>query len=490
MIKPIKIINTAVDITEKTSAKVTDALSSTKHQEVSESLTDTSGELLRAYQGIKSKKLFASFSDFIECYKIKLETFKEDISNELFKKLQAAPETKNFSLTKTISEHYAELNNCKKLDDVKKLYPEIKLPNMNFEDEIANQIKCTVPKSICDQVSKLTSTEEKQSYITQYLNKTISKQVKNWEIYPEFQKIQKAVTDEIIEGKFIGKDFTPDGLKYFNNKMPLRYRFLHTENREEAMIKMLKEHYIDGKGITEISIKTVDGKDICAHRLNKNERFSEFDKHFRTFIKSTEENAKQFQSLSDLTKSEISSAVMTKTWKSSGLRRDLGNETAYLKDWSLVKPVWQKTMFPDTTFYPTEKLIDAYLLNLYKAGKREADTANPILKHLQNPQMDKTKISLLKRLYKASKQLDIDKSTLNSERYKNFKSQFDVDGMKKSLEEIEEHYKNAFFKRFWTDERKMRFTNALNQNRELANKNIEASDNILVEAINNIFSEV
>ena len=96
---------------------------------------------------------------------------------------------------------------------------------------------------------------------------------------------------------------------------------------------------------------------------------------------------------------------------------------------------------------------------------------------------------LLKRLYKGSKDLELDKNILKSEKYKNFKSQFNTEEMKKSIEEIEEHYKNAFFKHFWTDERKTRFANALRRNNELAEKNIEISEQMLKQAMNNVFVE-
>ena len=146
-------------------------------------------------------------------------------------------------------------------------------------------------------------------------------------------------------------------------------------------------------------------------------------------------------------------------------------------------------MFPDQTFYPTDKLIDTYLLGLFKNGKTELVNNNPISKYQETPFLDKTKIMLLKRLYKGSKDLELDKNILKSEKYKNFKSQFNTEEMKKSIEEIEEHYKNAFFKYFWTDERKLRFTNALHRNKELADKNIKISEDILVKAMDNVFIE-
>lgn len=490
MIKAIKITDHIVDITTKAASKTTSALENIPHAHEASALNSAGAELLGTYRGVKVKKLFASFPEFLENFKTKLESFKDCIPENLLQKLSTAADKNNFSLSKIISEHYAGLEKCKTLDDVHKLYPELKVPNMKFEEELTNDIKATVPKSICQDVQKLATPEEKQTFINNHFAKIISKQVESWEIYPELKKIQQKVTEEIINGNFIGKDFNPNGLKFFNSKMPIRYRFMHTQSPEEAYIQLLKEHYIHGKNITDISIKTLDEKEIQVKMLTRRDFFPEMDKHFRTFIKSSENNAKQFQELANLSQKEISSAVMTQTWIKSGLRRDLGNETAYKKDWSLIKPVWQKTMFPETTFYPTDKLVDTFLLAMFKNGKRQTETANPILKYLENPTMDKSKIMLLKRLYKNSKDIDLDKRILNSEPYKTFKAQFDLEGMAKSIENIEEHYKNAFFKRFWNDDRKLRFTNALNQNREIAGQNVELSEKILTDAMDNVFTDI
>ena len=97
---------------------------------------------------------------------------------------------------------------------------------------------------------------------------------------------------------------------------------------------------------------------------------------------------------------------------------------------------------------------------------------------------------LLKRLYSRIKELDSDKRILQSPAFTEFKAQFDIEGMSKTIEDIETHYKNAFFKRFWTDERKLRFTTALNQNREIAGQNIELSEKILTDAMNSVFTEI
>ena len=46
-----------------------------------------------------------------------------------------------------------------------------------------------------------------------------------------------------------------------------------------------------------------------------------------------------------------------------------------------------------------------------------------------------------------------DKAIIESKEFQEFKSQFDIEGMKASIDKLEEHYLNIFFKMFWTDSR-------------------------------------
>lgn len=488
MIKPIKIVDSIADITSKAVQKTTETTANV--QDIITELPQASGELLRTYRGVKVKKLFDNPADFFKKFKIQLESYKEFVPEKLLKNLSEAADKKDFALQKVVADYYSGLNDCHTFEQVKKLYPEIELPNLKFENEISEQIRNIIPKSLCEQIAKLSTKEEKQRTLTEFFDNNISKQVEKWEIYPQFKKIQNSVSDEIIAGKYAGSESA--GLyngKAFNSKMPIRYRLMLTPNREEAYISMLKRHYINGEAIPKISLKISENKELAAQALRRHGHFPEFNKDFRIFIKNSEESAQQFKELSTLDTHEIKSAIMTETWSKSRLRADLRNETKFGKIWSLIEPVWHKTMFPKTTYYQTNKLIDAYLLGLFKNGKRQAEITNPLGKYIKYSQLDKNKVMLLKRLYSGSKDLALDKKILNSDEFKKFKAQFDLDSMTKTIEDIELLYKNTFFKRFWTDDRKLRFTTALNQNREIASQNIEISDKILTDAMNSVFTE-
>lgn len=491
MIKPIKLVNEIIAKTGTTVEKQIEKITNTETK-VTEDLPLANADLLRTYQGVKvqTKRLFQDFGAFTQDAKTKLEEFKETVPENLYKELKTAADNNNFSFSKILANHYAGLNECKTVAEAKKLFPEIQVFDTNFEKTIAEDLKSVIPESLYNEVKNHKTLSEKIKLIEIFFETNLNKRLMKWDCFPKVKEIQDEIALEMAAGKFKGTKSPKSMGETFTYKEPLEYRFINEPNREEAILNILRDNYINGNSYANTVYKTVDGREVHIARLFKQEnRFSGLDGQFLNFLKYTEKIAQEFANLGKVDKSEISSAIMTQTWKTSRLRADLGNETAYKKDWSLIKPVWQKTMFPDTTYYPTDKLIDTYLVSLFKNGKRSAETTNPIAKHEQVPHMDKSKIMLLKRLYKMSKVLDMDKNILNSTEYKTFKAEFDLDAMKKSIESIEEHYKNSFFKRFWTDERRTRFATALNENREIANKNIEISDHILTDALNSVFSE-
>ena len=488
MVNPIKIVNNITQVISKGANTVSEAVSeSLPHS--SEAVAETSGELLRAYHGIRPTKLFASFSDFNNNFMQKIEEFKGVVPENLYSKVLEAAKEGNFSFSKILEKHYSGLNECKTVKEAMEMYPEIKVFDTNFEAAIARDLKSVIPADLCSRVQSCATGEEKVKLMTEFFDKHLGKCLSKWGIYPEVKQIQNEVIQEVISGKYKGMAVPKEFSSVFTYKEPLHYKFMREPDRDKAILDILKDLYINGASVSNYVFKTADGREIRILGLKKYGRLSSPNRDFMSFIKNAEATAGEFAKLATMDKSEINSAIFTQTWRTSRLRADLGNVTQKGKDWSIVKAVWQKTMFPETTFYPTDKLIDTYLLSLFKSGKRTADVSNPILKYLDTKYIDKKKVMLLKRLYKDSRTLEQDDFILKSDAFKEFKAQFDIEGMTKSIEEIEEHYKNTFFKYFWTDDRKARFAKALNENREIAKANVEVSDKLLTDAMNNVFVE-
>lgn len=485
MIKPIKIINSVIDATPQIAKKAENI--ATKASEETKDLVRAESELLQSYHGVKPKKLFASFSDFISDFSAKLETYRNDIPENLFKQIEEAKNNNNFSLNKIIQNYYSKLNDCKTLDDVRKAYPEIKLPDKSPQDIVKDELKSSISQQACENLKKLGTKEQQDQYFKTIVNSIVSiPKQKDKAVFGEISKLADEIKEEILKGTFKGNPNTESCSCINSVRVRIIDMLLTEPDYQKTIIDILKQNYIEGKSPTNIIIKG-QHFDIRAIVLKKSYPFSTFDNNFRTFLKNAENTAGQFKDLEKLNRTEIKSAILTQTWKKSKLRAALANETSYGKDWSLIPTVWRKTMFPNETHHPTEKLIDTYLLSLFKAGNTEVTATNPLLKHVQEPQLSKTKIKLLKRLYHNSKLLEDEKRLLNSPQYKEFKAKFDIEGMKKSIESIEEHYKNVFFKHFWTPERIEAFQKALNENIELANKNIEISDSILIDAMDRVF---
>ncbi len=488
MIKPIKFINDLSEITQKTVSKATKEITKQDTNTATQKVAQASSEVLQAYHGIKTKKLFESFPEFLKSFMDNLEKYKDTVPETIFKQVKEAAQNKNFSLEKIVQNYYEPLGNAKTLDEARKLYPELKIPDISPKKTIKGRLRPYFLTTDCENIKKLKTPEEQDKYIDELLHNNVTSQIENSPVFATLKKLAKDIKTEILEGKYTGNTHNVNSKYGASRRIDMTEMLATEDNPDKIVLQILKENCMDNKAITDISIK---GKyyDFRGTSVKRAYPFSIPDKNFIAFIKSAENTAQQFKNLKNLETSDIKSALFTQTWKSSKLRADLNKLTSFGKDWSIVKTVWQKTMFPETTFYPTDKLIDTYLVTLFKSGSRNIDKANPLAKYLESPRMDKTKIQLLKRLYKGSRQLDMENNTINSKAYKEFKAQFDLKGMKEIIENIEEHYKNSFFKYFWTDERIARFKTALNQNTELANKNIEISDTILTNAMNNIFTE-
>lgn len=90
-------------------------------------------------------------------------------------------------------------------------------------------------------------------------------------------------------------------------------------------------------------------------------------------------------------------------------------------------------------------------------------------------------------MYRFSRELDEgDGRLLKNPLYKKLKESVNLQEMKETIEELEQHYKNAFFKTFWVDSRRERFSKALNTEYAKFNMKVDISDETLEKAMTEV----
>ncbi len=312
---------------------------------------------------------------------------------------------------------------------------------------------------------KIKNTETNQSKIAEPQDdKSVLDSYRNTNRNSILYKNYDAFTDKLKRDLRKYKDLIPT---YLYDDIINRYG-----TEEKSIMKILQDNNIE---LDKIPLKDKKNK-VC---------------YFRKFIKSIEKTEKKFSEIRLADSDTRVSVVYTNAWSSSRLRSDLGQETCktYGNPWSIFKEVWQKTLYPDNSIHATQNLADAFLIQMYNNGKRNYNGTNPLQKLEQEPELTKSKIGLLKRIYRGARDLWKEKSTLTNPFFLEFKATVDIEAMSKTIEDIEAHYKNAFLKYFWTDRRKLRFSEALQREYKNFDEKVELSNDIYEAIINEAMRE-
>lgn len=207
---------------------------------------------------------------------------------------------------------------------------------------------------------------------------------------------------------------------------------------------------------------------------------------YKIFINNTEKKEQEFAQIRLVNNSEKHSVAYTNAWTNSKLRVDMGHECSKHKSgntWSILKEVWLKILNPEESKYKTENLIDSYLVQMYKnryqTGILSYNGEDPLAKIAEDKEMSKKKVLALKLMYRGVRNLEtLDKKVLKNPAYQEFKKSANTNSMAKTIENFEEHYKNAFLEYFWTDARKLRFSEVLRNEYEEFNEKINLSNDI------------
>ena len=143
------------------------------------------------------------------------------------------------------------------------------------------------------------------------------------------------------------------------------------------------------------------------------------------------------------------------------------------KYWTRTRAIMHKLHNPDTTYYQTDKLVDGYLFNLYKNNTTFSES-NPLSKYVDGNAFNSEKKSALENIYRMYK--NNYEAEINSPEFQEFKKQYDVEGMKESLTQLEKHYKNTFFNWFYTPERKAKYSKAVDESYNMILEKLQLCD--------------
>ena len=147
-----KIIEPAEKSIPKTANKIIEIV---EHCSAPQAISD--GSLLRSYNGIKghSEKLFKTLEEFTQSVRKHFVGYKDTVPDRLYQLIEKNIQDNNFEFSKILKEYYSELNNCKTMEEVHKLYPEFKSVQLKPVETIKNELKAMLPENICRKIHNL-----------------------------------------------------------------------------------------------------------------------------------------------------------------------------------------------------------------------------------------------------------------------------------------------------------------------------------------------
>ena len=207
----------------------------------------------------------------------------------------------------------------------------------------------------------------------------------------------------------------------------------------------------------EIKIPNLDFEDDGADRLLR----SRFDK--------TTKLTESFKAIDDIDSKTLEFMIRKNASKESRIWAEYMGITN--KYWHPVRAIAHKQKHPVTSYYQTDKLVDGYLFYLYKYQNKSVPSENPFEKYADGKPFNKEKKEALENIYFMYK--NNYNRMIKSEKFLEFKENFDTEAMAKSLTKLENHYKNTFSNWFMTPERRKRYEEALDNSYRLVLEKME-----------------
>ena len=433
-------------------------------------------------------------STFINCSKLgddivkfigesieKFSKYKDSLGANLHKKIENAIINQNFQINDIVTKHYSKLAECKNLDDVMKFYPEIHLPNMTPKSALTEMISNRISQSKLVELQNFAK-EGSVAKIDDFLESIISPQFKTTAKYNDIKPLLAEIRDSIVNKSFNVKRISAIPQLIGQGTGLNTFASLYDDNFEEVILEMLKRNYINGENIKDIVVNSAKGVKVSQASLSRGGyKISGFDSRLKKYIDTIETNVSKLLLSNMNTKEELMSSALKKAWKAGSLKYDL---KGLARHWKILDKVIAKNS-QKAGAYTTDQLIDGYVLYRYRTIGQEIIDKNPYAKYIDGLQMNDRKKNGLELLYSMAKQTNSKdfQNIRNSDAFKAYKAQLDVEGMKASIEALEQHYQKGFFKIFWSrPERKATFSQALKEASANINENFELTEELLEKA--------
>jgi len=220
--------------------------------------------------GIK-QKWFSSYEEFKKSALERISQYKNLVPNKLYTSVEKSAQSNEFKLTKSMNEYYAKLNECKTIKEAAEIYPEFTHINIDFAQELKNRIKISIPENVCKDAIKFKTEKERLEYMMKYFDDA-KPCIKKWQTYPEILEIQREIAKEVAEGKYSGALKVNNSWLYGNKESFSNY-LLNNDIRDNVFLSYLKQYYVEGKSLQEITPVTVKNRAIMPVSLNEDFRF-------------------------------------------------------------------------------------------------------------------------------------------------------------------------------------------------------------------------
>ncbi len=219
---------------------------------------------------------------------------------------------------------------------------------------------------------------------------------------------------------------------------------------------------------------------------------SEPDEKILAFLKECEVIQLKYKSISKMSPEKFEPLIEKHALRTSGVWKDF-LELTKTGTWMPVRLIKNKRLYPETSQYSTEKLVDTYLFNLF--------TKNPYLRYSKNPlnrfdkigYLDKRAHGIINRIYiirflskeknMPANMNDVEWAKVKKE-FEEFKQQFDIEAIGQSIEHMEDNYYRHFYRNYWTNERFATLQKQMQKSQDIAYEKVIWGEDLRKKELN------